>query len=80
MQDLRNMESDNQKRIEEVQTLKERSTAGYPSKEQLVSFCYSIQAFQALQYSWPCVSHSGYHKLSEFDSFFNETSFELKQL
>ena len=90
MQDLRNMESDNQKRIEEVQTLQERSTAGYPSKEQLqdnskfllfYTGLPSLTIFMAIfEFVKKGVSHSGYHKLSEFDIDFNETSFELKQL
>ena len=79
MQDLGNMESDNQKCIEELQTLQERSTAGYPSKEQLQdnsklllfytglpSFTIFMAIFEFVKKG---VSHSGYHKLSEFDFF-----------
>ena len=78
MQDLSNMEFDNQKCIEEVQTLQGCST-GYHSKEQLqdnsklLLFYTGLQSFTMLmaifEFVKKGVSHSGYHKLSEFDSF-----------
>ena len=77
MQDLSNMEFDNQKCIEELQTLQGHST-GYPSKEQLqdnsklLLFYTGLQSFTILMAIFVVkkgVSHSGYYKLSEFDSF-----------
>ena len=77
MQILRNMEVDNQKHIE-VCTLQGRNT-GCPSKEQLqdnskllvfYTGLPSFTTFMAIyEFVKKGVSHTGYHKLSEFESF-----------
>ena len=77
MQDLRNMELDNQKHIEEVCTLQGCNT-GCPSKEQLQdnskllvfytglpSFTIFMAIFEFVKKG---VSYTGYHKLPEFES------------
>lgn len=73
MQDLRNMELDNQKCIEEVCTLQGRNT-GYPSKEQiqdnskLLLFYTGLQSFTIFiaifEFIKRGVSHTGYNKIN----------------
>ena len=77
-QDIHNLMSDNQKRIEEIRILKQPSK-GYPSKQELtddtklLTFYTGFECFSVLvavfEFVSKHISHSAHHKLPEFDCF-----------
>ena len=77
-QDIDNLMSDNQKRIEEIRILKQPSK-GYPSKQELADDtklltvytgfeCFSV-LMAVFEFVSKHISHSAHHKLPEFDCF-----------
>ena len=78
-QDIDNLISDNQKRAEEIQALKQSNNGGYPSKQELendtklLTFYTGFECLTVLMAVFEFVAkdlhHSGHHKLAEFDCF-----------
>lgn len=87
--DLDNIISDNMKRAEEIQALKQ-SRKGYPSKQELendtklLTFYTGFECFTVLMAMFEFVAeglhHSGHHKLTKFDCFLLTIMVKLEPL